>query len=238
MARIPSTKILAKDVIGQAEELASVDDARKLIKRLGILYYNNAISELYNILLIADINEFDTTASMSVASSNLSASSTRVYVGNLSHSNFDNINDIKSIVCLTASKSIECLPVDKQSIDTYKFLKEADFPYNESIIYCVNGLSLDIVFGKDVSVSTPVFTITYRKNLTLLTTDNYDSLYIEVPQNYLHLLVNRISSYAEIRNGFDNNSLSTVKLIYEQMLSNIEPSLKKKVIDSLQMEKR
>lgn len=236
MARIPSKNILAKDIIGQAEEIASVEDARKLVKRLGIVYYNNAISEIYNILLMADINEFDNDAIMSVEEENLESSSARVYIGDLSDNNFDNINDIKNIMCLTSSKNIQCIPVDRNSINSYKELKEADFPYNGSIIYNLKGLSLDIIFGKDVVVSTPIFTITYRKNLTILTSENYNSLYIELPQNYSHLLVNRIASYAELRNGINNNSLSTVKMVYEQILSNIEPSLKRKIIDSMQME--
>lgn len=232
MARIPSTTILCKDIIGQAQEIVSEDEARRLIKSLGIIYYNNSLAELYNIMLLADINEYDTIGILPTT-----MYEKRWYVGNLAVTAFANMNDIKRIVCNTDSKYIECLLVDGDTFQSYRNENEADYPYNESIIYSLRGNEIDILFGKDIYVKTPTFTVTFRRNFTMLTDATYDTAYIDLPQNYFHLLSNRIASYAELRKGITDKSLGTVKFLYEQILSNIEPALKRKIIDSLQTEK-
>lgn len=231
MARIPSTNILAKDVIGWAEEIASVEDARKLIQRLGIIYYNNALAELYNIMLMAGMDEYESSADASVALGNATETSANVYNIDMSGTSFDSLNSIKRITVTIGDDVYECIPINAKDYDTYRGEGCADFPYNESVIYRRKGLNIGIIIGKDIYVDTPVFEITFRRNLTLLTTDNYDSTYIDIPENYINLLTNRIASYAELRNGISDKSLQIVKFIYEQLLSNIEPAIKSKIFN-------
>lgn len=236
MPRIPSANILAKDAIGQAEEIASTEEARLLIKSLGITFYNNAISEIYNVMLNSGMDEYNYTSTLKVASGNLTEYDDRWYEGSFESIAYKDMSDIKRIVCYNNSEYIDCLLVSGDDFQTYRKAGEADFPYNESIIYSIRGNSLDILFGKDIYPSTPVFTVTFRRNPVILTKSNYDTTYMDLPDNYSHLLVNRITAYAEMRKGITEKAVQVTKFLYEQMLSNIEPALKRKIFDSIQME--
>ncbi len=55
MPMFGSRTILAKDIIGWAQELAAVEEARLTLNTLGRVYYNMAIAEIYNIIGYIDV---------------------------------------------------------------------------------------------------------------------------------------------------------------------------------------
>ena len=234
MSRVPSANIKAKDVIGYAQDLVSEDNTRNLIQSLGIQYYNSAVQEIYNIVLLIDPYEYDNYADISSALGNLSIlSGDKFYTGDLNHVNFNNFDEIVSVRCDNGELKPECLRVPPTEFDTYFNYGSAGFPFEDTIIYCHRENKIDFCFGENIDVESPVFHVKIRKYPTLLSKTNYNSAMMAVADKYHPLLTNRIASYAELKKGIVNNTLSIVKLLYDQMISkldyNIQTSIKKRL---------
>lgn len=231
MGRVPSSDILAKDVIGYAQELVSEDDARDLIQNLAIQYYNQAILEIYNIVLLINPTEYDNYTTMSSANSNLSTTSIsdKIYEGDLSSTGFDDYDEIINMRCDNDDDLIECTEVNRAEFNTYFEAGEAGFPYEDSIIYSIREGSIDFCFGENIHPSTPTFTVRFRRIPTLLNSSNYDTLYMGVSDRYFPLLSNRIASFAEIKKGVKDNTLVIVKFLYEQMMSELNTEVQTRI---------
>ena len=231
MGRVPSSEILAKDVIGYAQELVREDSARRLIRSLGIQYYNQSILEIYNISILINPNEYNIRGNLSDADSNLSVSSEsdKIYNGDLTSTGFDKYDKIMNAVCLNDDERVECFGIDSNEFNSYYNLGEAPFPYEDSIVYSLREGYMDLCFGEDITPSTPVITVLFRTTPVFLTDSNYESAYMGISDRYFPLLTNRIASLAEIRRGITDNTMSIVKMLYDQMISELNPDIQLRI---------
>ena len=236
MPRIPSKTVLARDVIGQAVELVSLEDARKLIKSLRIQYYNLAINEIYtNLLSLIDV---ESTIQYAESIWN-SGDFDRHFVLDLStdtdFDSYDTIVDIQIYDDLVIPEfyDVERLPL--QDFLKHKKHRKAMPPYDEMFIYTEYRSKVEIMHGDNVdALASGIVGIYFKKQPTQMTSANFDTLYMELPDKYLSLLVARIASYAELAVGVSEKAFAMVKMSYEQLLGSVEPTLRTKIMGTLQ----
>ncbi len=224
-----SKTILAKDVIGIAQEIITVDEIRNLLSSLGTAYYNMAIMDVYNVLCFAEQETFITNAELTLGSP-----STKYVIGDLTtDTDFDNYDKLIAVEITNSTATLDCFPLPIKDFLIHKSKGSAQSPYNEGVIYTESKHALLLLFGSSVTLSTPKCYVYFRKQPTLLTSANYSSATLDLPDKYLPFVVNRIASYAELRKGVTDGSLMIVKSYYEQLLANVEPVIKNQMINSL-----
>lgn len=229
MPRFPSKTILVKDVIGEARELIAVEDARLQLKSLGRVFYNMAISEIHIILGYVDEESLLDTAIL-----NPITNYGRYYYTNMAGiPTLDKYDKVKSVWAECSSGIITGYPVSLTEFNTHRANSSAKFPYNESFVYTEIGTMINIVFGADVNLDSMQISVQYKRQPNFVTSDNYNIEYIDLPDKYYPLLVNRIASLAEIRNGISDKSLTFVKQTYDQLLASVDPTIKAKIMGSL-----
>jgi len=230
MPRIPSKTIKIGDAIRLANELVDNDEARKLIKSLGVMYYNTAVQEIYLLLNYIDVESLTQKKGV-----NLTSISAKHYMSDLNaDEDFDSYDKILQLEIVQDSTTLDLQRVQLDEFLHHKQFGSAQFPYNASVIYAEIDNTLEFLWGQDLSVSTPTCTVYFTKQPTIYTSADYTTAYIEVPDKYFSLLTNRIASYAEMRNGISNNALAMVKMAYEQLLASANPVIASKFINSLQ----
>lgn len=236
MPRIPSKTILARDVIGQAIELVSLEDARKLITSLRIQYYNLAINEIYiNLLSLIDVESTIQYAEGIWDSGHFDRDFTLNLSTNANFDSYDSIVDIQIYDNLIIPNFFDVERLPLQEFLAHKKHRKAMPPYDEMFIYTEYRNKIEIMHGENVdALSDPKIGIYFKKQPTLLTTSNFTTLYMELPDKYLPLLVARIASYAELAVGVTEKAFAMVKMSYEQLLGSVEPALRTKIMGTLQ----
>lgn len=241
MPHYVSKKILAKDVIGWAIELAAVEETRLAQNSIGRTYYNMAIAEIQNFLGFIDVEALMTSAAIDVTSPSGKYKSVDISAD----TDLDTYDKIVNLE-LTNGASTTLVQIQTFPLPIKEFLRHksnmtsgaysgAIHPYEEAAIYTLYGGKLDILWGASTpTIATPLCTVYFTRQLNLLTSSNHASAYIDIPDKYVPLLVNRIASYAELREGITDKSLVMVKNSYEQLLAPVDPQVRAKVMDSLQ----
>ena len=236
MAKTPSDSLLAKDAIGQALSISSKkakEDRAQLIND-----YNMAIAEIYNILGLIDSGVYIKTLPEVSASMNKFPKAGIISLSTISK--WDKILELEILQSSGGSGSY--LPVDNgievdySIISNNRGFRGAIDPYDESIIYAIVENSIYFLVGENLlyTYSNVKFNIVYRRQPTILLLSQYDYEKIDVPDKYWSLLVNRIASIIEYRNGVFDKALTMVKVSYEQLLGSVDPLLKASIMKSLQ----
>jgi hypothetical protein len=243
MPHFPSKNILAKDVIGEAFELVAVEEARVLIKAVGISFYNWSIAEIQNLLGYIDAEALMKTATIDVTSP----------LGNYKSVDISALGDYDKIVTLEItndeSEEFDYEPILK-NIETFalpikEFLRHkanmlngeyvgALHPHGENAIYTIVGGNLQILWGENITINNPACTAYFTRQPIILTKTNYDSTMMDLPDKYAPLLANRIAAYAEMRQGISDKAMAVVKNSYNQLLAPLDPQKKAKIMDSFQ----
>lgn len=227
MSRIPSSEVFAKDVIGFAQELVKEEDARLLIKNLAIEYYNAAITEIYNVIMIISPNMFDYFGVFSSTNNNLTIlSGDRVYRGSLLSSDFARCDKIVNVSCFSDGSYYQCFQLENEQFQSFYETDGAQFPYSESVVYRIGESSIDFCFGESIVISQPTLTARFQRTPERLNLTNYATLKMGVPDRYYSLLANRIASYAEIRKGITDGSFAIIKNMYEQIIMPLSEKMK------------
>lgn len=227
MSRVPSSEILAKDVIGFAQELVKEEEARLLIKNLAIEYYNAAITEIYNVIMIISPNMFDYFGVFSSANNNLTIlSGDRIYRGSLLSSDFGRCDKIINVSCFSDGSHYQCFNLENEQFQSFYETDGAQFPYSEAVVYRTGESSIDFCFGESIVILEPILTARFQRMPERLNSTNYMTLKMGVPDRYYSLLANRIASYAEIRKGVTDGSFAIIKNMYEQLMTPISEKMK------------
>jgi hypothetical protein len=231
MSRIPSTSILAKDVIGQAVELAGVEEVRQLLRSIGITYYNYAINELHNILSIIEPDSLLATANLTPSSTSQTEKFTNLPFSTI---NYDQIKNLLVKEASGTSNFYEAEYLPFEQFARHKNNKGAMYPFNYGFVYTVTNTGILMVMGEALSIemNAIVPTLIYKIQPVLLTPATYSSAYMFAPDKYLPVLANRITSYAEIRKGISENAMVMVKKSYEEMLATVESQSRAKILGS------
>lgn len=241
MPHFVSKTILAKDIIGWAEELAAVEEARLSLASLGRTFYNMAVAEIQNLLGYVDVESLMMSATIDVTSPTGKYKSVDISADSDLNS-YDKIINLE----LMNGASTTLIQIQTFPLPIKEFLRHksnmtsgaysgAVHPYEESAIYTLYGSKLDVLWGKDTaSIATPTCTVYFTRQFTLLTTTNWGSAYMDVPDKYAPLLANRIAAYAEMRQGITDKAMAVVQNSYNQMMLPLDSQIKSKLMDSFQ----
>ena len=229
MPRYPSKTILIQDVLGEARELVAVEEARLQLKSVGRMFYNFAIAELHNVIGYIDEESLLTDTAVDIP-----AIATKYYSKDLAASAyFDNYDKIKAIYATNGLDMVQGFPVTVTEFLSHRANGSAKYPYGDGLVYTEIGTSVHAVFGTDVILNTPTLRIVYKRQPQFVTNAQYLTGYVDIPDKYYPLLVSRIASLAEMRNGVTEKALVLVKQSYEQLLAAADPVIKAKLMDSL-----
>jgi hypothetical protein len=259
MAFISSQTILAKDVIAEAQELAGIEEARLSLSSVGRIFYNMAISDIHTLLLYIDVESLLLKGTLE-AGDDLAGTSFS-FVGKfleidltsspgLEMSNFDKILSLEIVngngTTKTALESFQ-IPLREFIRHKSKYASGvpsgAVSPYEEAVIYTVSGEKLLMLWGNSITItltniSTGVQTlgsIYYTRQPVLLTSVNFNTAKIDIPDKYYSLLVNRIAAYAELRSGITDKAVVLSQNSMNQIIAPLEPQLRAKIMDSFQL---
>src|SRR5690554_3419070 len=200
MPLFPSSNILAKDIIGWAIELAGAEEARTTLRSVGRMYYNMAISEIQTLLGFVDAEALMKSAMVDVSNA----------VGNYKEASLSSLGDYDKVIALELtnrqgdyedsystwvnSQNIESNPLPIKEFLIHKANMASDiylgakYPYNESAVYTVEGDKLHILWGEDLDLNSPTCKVYYTRQITLLTSSNYDTAKMDLPDKYAFLL--------------------------------------------------
>jgi len=236
MARTPSYDLLAKDAIGQALDISAVKTVEDRGQRIND--YNMAVSEIYNILGYIDTEAYIITKDGVDGLMNGFNKCGYIDTSIADMKNLDKIIEIEAYAAIVQ-------PGDYISYETFK-ISESDFikhkrhkvaidPYDETIIYAVRNNRVDYLIGEslDILFNSIRFNILYRRQPTILVINNWITEKIDLPDKYWALLVNRIASLIEYRSGIVDKALTMVKMTYEQLLVNVDSTVKSTFLKSL-----
>uniref|UniRef100_A0A6H1ZEZ6 Uncharacterized protein n=1 Tax=viral metagenome TaxID=1070528 RepID=A0A6H1ZEZ6_9ZZZZ len=231
MPLAPSNSLLAKDIIGEAIEVANVNDEALELGSVQRLYYNLAIMELYTILsLIENEAYLSTTAALTLVAGEATKHKTVALVTLLDL--YDKIELIK--VRNGSTNYIQTSKVSLEEFDTHKILGSAQYPYGDGVIWTIIGNNLHILYGVDVTVGTVECMAIYKRVPTVLTSASFALAKIDIPDKYASVLVARIAAFMEARAGITERSLALVKMLYEQLMIGLDSTTKAKIMNSLE----
>lgn len=227
MAITPSLTILAKDAIGHGIELAGETNTRNIDRAMRIAYYNMAIAELYtmlgfvssesyleNVTDIPDIGEF---AKHGVVSMDI------------------NYNKIITLEVHKSEYTYEAYKVPLDDFLAHKRNRGAYPPYDEAIVYTPLNRTMEFIIGEALAIASDDLEVNvyYRRLPTILTLANWDTEFMDAPDNYWSLITNRIASFILLKKGIANESLAYAKTVYDQILATVDPVIKANLIKSL-----
>jgi len=228
---ILSTTILAKDVIGQAQELAAVEDARLLIKQLGTTYYNMAMSEIYNMLSHLDPETFQITETIATTGT---LPETEFPFSSLA-SPIDKIEAFKFDIDGTI---YQCFGLQPAEYVRHEQAVKAIHPYEDSVVFSERDQKIRFLGGVNVPTTGSVtLDVIYKRQFTVLTSVNFASALMDLPDKYVSVVISRIASYAEVREGITDKALASVRMSYDGMLANSDAEYKNNIMKSLQYNK-
>lgn len=237
MATIPSAVLLVKDITGQAVELSGVEDSRITERANRVFYYNFALTELYNILVLINSDEYvsDTNGTAIVAGDFIKHRTIDLTV-----SAFDALDKIITTEFNERGAGNDIM-YDDERVSIADFIRHKRYitgaidPYDETIIWTIINTKLHLLIGENLTVVVSDITadIHFRRQPTLVTLGNWDTDKIDVPDKYMSLLILRIASLIEYRKGITDKSMAAVKTAYEILLSNVEVEVRNKIMDSI-----
>lgn len=243
MPLYPSINILAKDIIGWAQELAAVEEARLTIKSIGRTYYNMAVAEIYNLIGYVDAESLMNENSIDISTPLGKYKNAPIYTVS-TEEDFISYDKVVAVEVTngadTTLVSLQCFPLPIKEFLRHKANTSAGVcagalhPYEEGVVYTIVGNSLRIIWGTTITIATPLCTVFYTRQPTILTTSNFDTAKMDLPDKYAPLLANRIAAYAEMRQGISDKSMALVQNSYQQILAPLDAAQRSKLIDSFQ----
>jgi len=237
MATIPSAVLLAKDICGNAVELAGVEVTRITSRANRVFFYNFALTELYNVLVLINSNEY---TDKSTSTATVAGGFAKHRTISLASATFNSLDKIITIEFANRVSDPD-VAYDNEEVGIADFMRHkrsgsgAVDPYDETIIWSVIGNQLDILIGENltVTVADTKADIHFRRQPILLTLATFDAGKIDVPDKYMALLILRIASLIEYRVGISEKSMIAVKTAYEMLLNNVQTEARNKIMDSI-----
>lgn len=238
MATIPSAVLLIKDIVGQGVELSGVQDSRITERANRVFYYNFALTELYNILVLINSNEYTTETS---STATVTGDFTKHRTIDLAVSAFNALDKIITIEFADKTETPD-VHYDNEELGITDFVRHkisrlgAVDPYDETIVWTIINTKLHLIVGESLTVTIADITadIHFRRQPTLVTLGTWDAGKIDIPDKYMSLMVLRIASLIEYRDkGVSEKSMAAVKSAYEILLSNVQIETRNKIMDSI-----
>jgi hypothetical protein len=218
------TGVLAKHVIGQAVTLAQTEDSESLQNHYLYMFYNLAINDVYNLLVVADRQSLLYKLSADVTDGDKSRH--KLLNLNVQTNDFTNFDIIYDLEIISGGTAYETKEIPAAVFNTAKIISAGPvYPYTTSVLYSIFGSIINVLFGQGISatkIASASYTVHFIKKPSMLVDNNNDTLYAEVPSNYISLLALRIAAYIEYRNGITEKSLAVFNNTMESMISNLK----------------
>jgi len=237
MATIPSAVLLIKDIVGQAVELSGVQDSRITERANRVFYYNFALTELYNILVLINSDEYVSDTDGTATSA---GDLTKHRTIDLTAAGFNALDKIITTEFVDKTETPDVW-YDDERVSIADFIRHKKYgsgaidPYDETIIWTIINTKLHLLVGGNLTVTIGDITadIHFRRQPTLVTLATWDAGKIDIPDKYMGLMILRIASLIEYRMGISEKSMAAVKTAYEILLGNVDVEIRNKVMDSI-----
>ena len=235
MANSPSKSIKVIDLVGAAIDVVNAHEARILNESMRIVYYNQAMQELYTFINVIDNESYLDTQTLTLGAG------VAAYhrIGDMSaDTNFDDYDRVSYVEITNDAAYIDVYKIPLAEFERYRVQGSVLYPYANSIIYTEIGGKLHVLIGTDITVGTLVCNVVFRRQATLVSSSDYSSAYMDLANKYYPLILNKIASIIERKIGVTEKSLAMLQANFQQLSMGLDSAARSAIMETLEYPKR
>lgn len=223
------------DLVGAAIDVVNSHEARVLNESMRIVYYNQAMQELYSYINIIDNESYLDVQELTLAAGVASYHK----AGNMTtDANFDDYDRVSYVEITNDGTYVDVYKVPLAEFQRYKVQGSVLYPYANSMIYTEIGGNIHVLIGDEITPGVLVCNVTFRRQATLVDSSDYATAYMDLANKYYPLILNKIASIIERKIGVSEKSLATLKMNMEQLAMGLDAAARSALMQTLEYPKR